>query len=379
MSTLTPTQSAKFANAVYGIKSESDIAAGLVLRNEGDLLRSDTFDVGAARIVMGSSGAGIRATSGFTMVIPPKGSSGEYIVTTRGTASIYDGLSDLMAALEPGPGGHQVHAGFNRVAQSVMGDVLGTLRGKNPSHIHCIGHSLGGAIANLLALQLNAEVSGVSLYTFGAPRTGCESFCQAMVGSLGAENIYRCFNLRDPVPMVPIYPYLHAPTALPGALVGAGNGPAFFDAHFLTHYIPRTKDQTWEGLRRIAIETPLSTEDLLQRAAESVRIPGLGIALHWLGRALGALLGAANRILGSRVTGGLTVLDRMSWMLVNGKAQDAELEENVKRLATYILAYAGVPVTTTMTLSVGFLNYLLGLMLRPLLGNARRALVQANT
>ena len=175
-----------------------------------------------------------------------------------------------------------------------------------------------------------------------------------------------------------LYPFLHAPTALRGALVGNSMGPVWHTQHFMTAYKPAVADLTWRALRLRAQETPLSTEELLQRAAESVRIPGLGIALHWLGRALGAILSSIDRLLGSAATAGLTVIDRMAYMLMSGKAQDAKLDDQITRLISYVVAFAGIPIAAGTMVKVAFLNYLLGFILRPLVGNARTALAQTN-
>lgn len=104
-----------------------------------------------------------------------------------------------------------MHAGFNRVAKSVTAEIDASLANKNPSKIHVVGHSLGGAVANLLAASFAARKFGVGLYTFGAPRPGLTSFREYLTAQVREENIYRAFNMSAPVPLAPIHPFLDIP------------------------------------------------------------------------------------------------------------------------------------------------------------------------
>jgi pimeloyl-ACP methyl ester carboxylesterase len=66
------------------------------------------------------------------------------------------------------------------------------------------GHSLGGALATLCALELKKLVpaASVSLYTYGIPRVGDQTFATFIESSLGS-NSYRVTHLNDPVPRLP--------------------------------------------------------------------------------------------------------------------------------------------------------------------------------
>ena len=66
------------------------------------------------------------------------------------------------------------------------------------------GHSLGGALATLCALQLKKSVpaASVSLFTYGCPRVGDQTFANFIESSLGS-NSYRVTHLNDPVPRLP--------------------------------------------------------------------------------------------------------------------------------------------------------------------------------
>src|SRR5262249_17886627 len=78
-------------------------------------------------------------------------------------------------------------------------------------HIHCVGHSLGGAVANLVAYYLKSSYANdVKLYTFGAPRVGTYfGLPKALEKKLGESNIYRVSHQLDPITMIPTFPFLH--------------------------------------------------------------------------------------------------------------------------------------------------------------------------
>jgi triacylglycerol lipase len=284
------------------------------------------------------------------------------------------GLTDVVAALERGPGGLLVHAGFNRVATSVLPALLGALRNRNPSRIHVVGHSLGGGVSNLLAAQFDKTVGGSILYTFGSPRVGQDSFVSELTWSLGDEAIHRAFNISDVVPMVPIFPFSHAPYRSDGALVGQSHGLISLKAHSLDTYAPSLVDQTWEGLRKRATVVPMTVDQLLDQAADAVRFPGAGIALRLLSRVLGALLASANIMIGSSVTVGMTLLDRMAWMLMNCARVSAEMAQRVGRFIEYVMRFLGRPVLTGMNLTGQFVTYILHLLMAYVRGIADAAL-----
>jgi predicted lipase len=48
-----------------------------------------------------------------------------------------------------------------------------------PLHVFCTGHSLGGALATLCALEMRQRLGlRVELYTFGSPRVGSPQFAR---------------------------------------------------------------------------------------------------------------------------------------------------------------------------------------------------------
>jgi thioesterase domain-containing protein len=102
--------------------------------------------------------------------------------------------------------GCKVHSGFHKVSSSVsqvIVDEVKRLLNRFPDYkLVVTGHSLGGAVATLLALDLYAKGNkNVQLITFGSPRVGNTRFAKA--ASRVLKNSYRFTHNRDIVPHLP--------------------------------------------------------------------------------------------------------------------------------------------------------------------------------
>lgn len=142
------------------------------------------------------------------------------LIAARGTASATDGLRDADAhqvAFAEGVG--KAHEGFYQAYRAMSDFVLHYLRQfHTDQRIIICGHSLGGAIALLLAEGLRRAPEGsynILLYTYGAPRAADSEF------TLGASTLvhHRIVNHNDPVPSVPA-PWMNTTAKLwvPGAV-----------------------------------------------------------------------------------------------------------------------------------------------------------------
>ena len=126
------------------------------------------------------------------------------VVAFRGTESLPDWVTNVQAVKDPGPWG-EVHEGFQDAFLAtafVIGKTIGEIRGDRD--IWITGHSLGGALAVLLAATLaenNIDVAG--LYTYAAPRVGNETFARRLNESLEGKPNYRVVNEGDLVPHLP--------------------------------------------------------------------------------------------------------------------------------------------------------------------------------
>lgn len=125
------------------------------------------------------------------------------LIAVRGTAEKWDGWRDgdaMQVPIEDGVG--KAHQGFHEGYVAVKKFIIKYLERfrQSDQRILVCGHSLGGAIALLLAEWIrNNYDENVILYTFGSPRAGDAEF----VESAKALIHHRIVNHNDPVPSVP--------------------------------------------------------------------------------------------------------------------------------------------------------------------------------
>ena len=111
-----------------------------------------------------------------------------------------------------------VHMGFYNQYVSLKKNVNIIINNNTDKTFIFTGHSLGGAIASLLACRFFNNYSKIKeksmCITFGSPAIGNDNFC--FLYNLSVTNSYRFVNHRDPIPESilifkhPILPiYLH--------------------------------------------------------------------------------------------------------------------------------------------------------------------------
>ncbi|KAI3434954.1 hypothetical protein D9Q98_003008 [Chlorella vulgaris] len=140
------------------------------------------------------------------------------VVAFRGTDShsIYNWVqnmrtwrTDLALGYPNAPMGALVHGGFftsynsSALASNITAGVTALRRRHPGSPVYVSGHSLGGAMATLCALdlRLNLKMPDVRVYTFGSPRVGNLIFAQWFEGVVQVH--WRFTHNRDIVPSVP--------------------------------------------------------------------------------------------------------------------------------------------------------------------------------
>ncbi|KAI1208906.1 alpha/beta-hydrolase [Annulohypoxylon truncatum] len=112
-----------------------------------------------------------------------------------------------------------VHMGFLtswKIARTVVLPALEPLRERYPDYpIFLVGHSLGGAVAALAALELKV-ISGwdkMAVTTFGEPRVGNDGFVEYLNSAfelggvekpIEAQTYRRVTHVDDPVPLLPL-------------------------------------------------------------------------------------------------------------------------------------------------------------------------------
>lgn len=121
------------------------------------------------------------------------------LISVRGTANLDNALLDMdVEMVMDKRSGMRLHRGFSSAEQVIYKELKPLLNKQQP--VYAVGHSLGGAVAVILAISLDVDgykVEGVT--TFGQPkvtdRTGADKFKQLP--------ITRVVNEKDVVPLVP--------------------------------------------------------------------------------------------------------------------------------------------------------------------------------
>jgi triacylglycerol lipase len=385
MNTLLPNQAAKIASGVYLLRQRTVSE----LANRGISVGcEDMFSIGDSSRFVGRSGGlyACKALSGYGYIAEGLGDyRNQILVVTRGTKTGFDWLSNANVGMQIGPGGELVHAGFHEIWKSFSHELSSFLRGRNPSIIHCVGHSLGGALATLSADYFSSiGAAEVKLYSFGCPRTGGLFFARSLGMRVGEQNIYRVHHRSDPVPKLPFFPFFHVPANSAGYQLTAGpSGLISTDAHDMDEtYLPGVARESWPALGRFCAESSREMNPqpwLVQVAAGSGSITmGSAWALSMISKALGWLLREVSvsflTAINCGLTAGLTVLDQLAWMLSKGAELSFEVSQYVRTIITAIFRFLGRSVIAGASLTLSFIRWVLDLLYHSVATVAGRAL-----
>ncbi|MDH6669798.1 triacylglycerol lipase [Paenibacillus sp. LBL] len=149
---------------------------------------------------------GVAERFGFILESPD-----EIIIAFRGTLSTTDWISDAIASQknfkyikEPS----LTHRGFTNIYASTRGQIMSALnRLPHDKTLYITGHSLGGALATLCAVDIAANTDHTTPYvfTYGSPRVGDPDF--AMAYTKYVRSSFRIANLFDVVTHAPPHIY----------------------------------------------------------------------------------------------------------------------------------------------------------------------------
>ncbi|WP_310498438.1 lipase family protein [Sandarakinorhabdus sp.] len=386
MTQLTPHLAAAAANAAYTMLTPGNLNMG-AFPYVGTI--DAAFPMAGSNRLSGVSGNMFRRIgSGFGYCAMGKSGStwdGHLLIATRGTQTTEDWLSNFNFSAEPGPGGFPVHTGFHKIYKSMQPELIDAItdlkRNNTINHVHCVGHSLGGALATLNAAWASSQRMGqVSCYTFGAPRVGSLPFALWLQSRLGSENLRRVYHPADPVPMIPLFPFFHAPTSSGIALVNSDGALVDKSFHNRTDvYLEESKKfGSWAGMAHAGVQ-PDSGLKIQQWLAQggvtngfvmgSARLLGLiGDALAWI------VQQAIKAGVGVVAFTGATLLDQIASIIHAGARVSITLYGYAETLVKMIFRFLGRVRRAAADLTMDFLRWVLGLLFGVLANTARRAL-----
>jgi len=145
-----------------------------------------------------------------------KQKSGISIIIIRGTANNANVLSDIDVRLvNDTRTGIKLHKGFRDVAVNIM-QIIDTSMTTGRSivqeqsltyplehTVHVTGHSLGGAVAQIIGMWLHKRGKNVQVFSYGSPKVSNQ------VLSGGQPSHWRVVRRSDPIPFTPPWPYSH--------------------------------------------------------------------------------------------------------------------------------------------------------------------------
>ena len=123
-------------------------------------------------------------------------------IVIRGTANKSNVQSDIdVRMVNDDKLGIYLHKGFRDASVSVMSSIDNGHTIKDTVYI--TGHSLGGAVAQIIGMWLHKRGNNVQIFSYGSPKVAY----QVMSG--GQPTHWRVVRLSDPIPFTPPWPYAH--------------------------------------------------------------------------------------------------------------------------------------------------------------------------
>ena len=322
---------------------------------------------------------GINTTSGFGYTLTYRGNGRTHaIIAMRGTrpelANFPDLLTDFRGSLTSCTDIGVVHKGFKRTFDSVMpsldrdSDVIA-----KADVLHVVGHSLGGAVATIIAAHYAGRGKPVNLYTFGSPRVGGMGSHKALEHRIGKQNIYRVAHDLDPISLIGPFPYVHVNGAVGdqnNMTLPSPSGSLFSTAnHDMAAYIDSAggANQTWHAVRSYSGRVNHDNSILARWLLHAGNNPG------WVQYASAKTLGIlfkmfshALRTISTAVIMGLTAVDLLAEVLIYGMHKAKQLGEQILQLLGYAATWAGITIASGAQFTAEIIGRILDKMLSTL-------------
>jgi triacylglycerol lipase len=340
MTELTPRMAASLAEEVYALTKRESIEMAM---KDLNTRFGSVAEFSESAMLKAKTGGPwfIKCRTAFGFHLIGRGHyAGHVFILFRGTQYLADWLTNGNFSVSRNGSGKPVHDGFNLTFKTMepnLKEFMGSIISKNITQVHCIGHSLGGALATICADWVRSTY-GIKpyLYTFGSPRVGFMGFADYCTKRVGQERIFRAYHKTDVVPCVPIWPFIHTPNAgtdyylpSPGIMPGA-------EYHGMDRYVDSVSGKDWLTLSALNVDQ--KTERGILHWLRSISPIGLTItAMEWLNEALVYVLKKCFRAGAWLISGamgtGFTLMDQMAYVLNKG----IDISENVSSLVLHLI------------------------------------------
>ncbi|WP_111643066.1 lipase family protein [Marinimicrobium alkaliphilum] len=381
MHTVTPTEAARLADEIYLVRNE---------RRVDDFLNSSLFKQShRAKPLKAEVGGRLLLNHQDAFGVCAHGANryqGDVFLIFRGTTTANSGadfLTDARIGLSVSSGGVPVHSGFEHCFSSMLPQIKGFFAQCKAGirTVHCIGHSLGGAIASLAADWVARTLHhSTRLYTFGAPRVGTEQFAKRTTAALTSANIHRVYHRTDPVSLVPLYPFMHAPFRETGHYIHSNEPLLSGVAHGMVRYIKSVEGLAWAQINEKP-EQPYTLESAIEGWLESKSPVDTSSATFWrwldsaLIHVISKVASAAAVVIQATFIGAFTIADKLAYILKKG----IDLTESISRWVLHLIRrmMQALNMTAKVTrelLTQNFIRSLLERLMRKAHREARNAL-----
>jgi hypothetical protein len=146
----------------------------------------------------------------------------ELRISITGTHTFNDILADFNIIPK-----YSEHRGFSNYADECVAPLIETINKYNVPKITIIGHSLGGAVSQLVAKRIKKLFPQIKVISFGSPKCYLRWCAPKQI-----EHI-RVFHCADPIPKLLCFLYAHSSTME----IGLGADGIDIYEHSLNHYI----------------------------------------------------------------------------------------------------------------------------------------------
>ncbi len=301
-----------------------------------------------------------------------------HIIGVRGTkfTSPSDWLTNANVGVTIGPKNLGVHAGFYKAFSSMRPAFNEYLTQHKPRCLHIVGHSLGGAIAELTAIWASERGIKTKLYTFGAPRVVLRDSIYSAAMDI---DHYRVTHGADPVPCVPTWPFTHTV----GEYQTAMNDGAFFNpsAHSMAKSAPGYVNTVAAYKDYKSMGSSLKTLHYKHTVLKYEQRQQASFSKRWQQIITDALLtflkttGQYAVIMAQAgLSVGLSFYDILARCLHESIKKSVEVAEELRGILGHMLVFVGNRTQAVTEMSAKFIRWVLGLMIKTLYTAAKHAI-----